>query len=145
MSFKGSCYCGEIEVQLDEDEKAVLGGGILCHCRTCQKLHTENSYNLQSEESKFKVTKGTPKMYSDRKTDSGKAIHRYFCGNCGSALYSIPELIPGAIFVKVGALDRAGEIVPKAQIYVDTGMNHSILDKKQYGVACYEGMMAKEV
>lgn len=78
-------------------------------------------------------------QYDDNKTDSGSAIHRYFCGSCGSALFSYPDLFPGAAFVKVrsrprgrnrrvgtaradgvreqiGILDRAAEIKPKAEI-----------------------------
>lgn len=48
--------------------------------------------------------------------DSGKVIHRNFCGDCGSALFSVPDLFPGAVFVKVGCLDRASEIKPVAEI-----------------------------
>jgi hypothetical protein len=39
--------------------------------------------------------------YADDKTDSGKVIHRSFCGKCGSALYSHPDMIPDAVFIKV--------------------------------------------
>ncbi|KAL8291613.1 hypothetical protein RQP46_001871 [Phenoliferia psychrophenolica] len=138
--YKGSCYCGAIEVELADE----VDGGILCHCRTCQKLHTHNSYNIQTTQDKFKVTKGKPVMFDDNKTDSGSAIHRYFCGACGSALFSYPDLFPGAAFVKIGILDRAAEIKPKAEIYVDTAMSHSVLSKAS-GTKQFEGFMAKEV
>ena len=81
-------------------------------------------------------------MFDDTKTDSGSVIHRYFCGACGSALFSYPDLFPGAAFIKVrcppkilseatstftsnvdrsaytqvGILDKAAEIKPKAEI-----------------------------
>ncbi|KAK4701662.1 hypothetical protein P7C70_g4566, partial [Phenoliferia sp. Uapishka_3] len=138
--YHGSCYCGDIEIELADE----IDGGILCHCRTCQKLHTHNSYNVQSTQDKLKVVKGKTAIYKDDKTDSGSAIYRHFCGNCGSALFSFPDLFPGAAFVKIGALDRAAEIKPKAEIYVDTAMGHSVL-KKDAGTKQFEGFMAKEV
>ncbi|KAL8277975.1 hypothetical protein RQP46_009607 [Phenoliferia psychrophenolica] len=54
--YLGSCYCGAIEVSLADE----LDGGVLCHCITCQKLHTQNSYNVQSTLSKLSFPKGTP-------------------------------------------------------------------------------------
>lgn len=59
------------------------------------------SLNLKSTQDALKVTKGTPRSYVDRGTDSGKPITRYFCGTCASGLYSDPDAIPGVRFVKV--------------------------------------------
>ena len=69
-------------------------------------------------------------------SDSGSAVHRDFCGKCSTPLASFPDLLPGVVFVKVsfnstrrlnvpginetfiqvGAIDRATEIKPKAEI-----------------------------
>lgn len=94
---------GAIKYELDDDSK----DGISCHCRTCQKLHTASSFNLKSQQDKVRVVKGTPKSYRDKKADAGSCITRYFCGDCGSALYSDPDSLPGVRFVKVGALEDA--------------------------------------
>ncbi|KAI5477393.1 hypothetical protein MNV49_006382 [Pseudohyphozyma bogoriensis] len=138
----GQCYCGEIEYELNDKPD----GGIFCHCRTCQILHTDRSYNIASKTELFKLIKGTPTVYADRKADSGNAIHRNFCGACGTALFSIPDGMPGTIFVKVGALDKAADIKPHTEIYVDTQLPELALDKPVYlNLKHFEGFMAKEV
>lgn len=89
--LSGNCYCGDVAIQVDAEPV----GGVICSCVTCQKvnsretgfptiadpvsvqLHSSHSYNIQSEISKLTVTKGTPKVYNDTKTDSGKGIARY--------------------------------------------------------------------
>lgn len=43
----------------------------------------------------------THQTYLDETTDSGKSIERQFCGNCGSALMSLPSSSPDKAFVKV--------------------------------------------
>ncbi|KAK9894464.1 hypothetical protein P389DRAFT_197757 [Cystobasidium minutum MCA 4210] len=142
MSLKGSCYCGEIEYTVDDDGDRT---GVACLCRTCQKLHTSASYNAKSEVGKVHVTKGSPKVYDDNKADSNKAIHRYFCGNCGSALWSDPESMPGVRFLKLGPLDNAKDFKLGAEIYVESALPHTLNDKSKFGQKQFEGMMAKEV
>lgn len=60
-----------------------------------------SSLNLKTEVPKVRLTKGSTKIYDDNGTDSGKTIHRNFCGDCGSQLWSDPEAIPGVRFLKV--------------------------------------------
>jgi len=139
--LKGSCYCGAIEYTVKDDGSR---DGIMCHCRTCQIMNTASSYNMKSSQDAVKVTKGSPSVYDDDKADSGSIIHRYFCGKCATALFSDPESIPGVRFVKLGALDQAKDFKLAAEIYVDTALPHSVLDRK-YGQKHFEGMMAKEV
>ncbi|SCV72592.1 BQ2448_4129 [Microbotryum intermedium] len=144
MPTKGSCYCEAVQFELDEDVSTL--NGILCHCRTCQTLHTDRSYNIASSEDKLKVTKGTPKVYDDQKADSGKSIKRSFCGNCGSALFSKPTSQPGAVFIKVGVLDEAAKVKPGAEIYIDSQL--PLIDAQSdfnTKIKRFEGMMAKEV
>jgi len=140
---KGSCYCGAIEYEADLGDAAP--DGILCHCMTCVKLHSISSYNIQSSQDKIKVTKGTPKVYDDKSADVGKTVHRNFCGDCGSALWSDPDSIPGVRFLKVGPLDNARDVKLAAEIYVDSGCNPAVHPKEQFGQKHFEGMMKKEV
>ncbi|SCZ92571.1 BZ3500_MvSof-1268-A1-R1_Chr5-2g07989 [Microbotryum saponariae] len=144
MPIKARCYCEAVQFELDEDVSAL--SGIFCHCRTCQKLSNDRSYNITSSEDKLKVTKGTPKVFDDQKADSGKSIKRSFCGDCGSALFSKPSSRPGAVFVKVGVLDEAAKVKPGAEIYVDSQL--PLIDAQSdfnTKIKRFEGMMAKEV
>lgn len=159
--LNGKCLCGQIEYTLDEDSR----DGILCQCRTCQVQSTDRSFNLKSSPDKLKVTKGQPKVWVDENTDSGNAVERNFCGNCGSSLWSVPRGIPGVVFVKVsaddvqrepdnftdilatdqvGPLQQAKDIKLAGNIYVDTGIP-SIALPKDAPCKQFEGMMKKEV
>jgi hypothetical protein len=77
----------------------------LCHCTDCQKWSgAAYTANVVVPRTEFKVTKGTPKTY-DAKGDSGKINKHFFCGNCGSSLYTELEIMPDVTCVKSGGLD----------------------------------------
>ncbi|KAK8917214.1 hypothetical protein VCV18_009671 [Metarhizium anisopliae] len=101
MTTTGSCACREIEFQF-EGEPAVTA---LCHCTDCQKW-TGGAFtsNAVVPRTSFKVTKGTPKTW-DVRGDSGKINKHFFCGNCGSGLYTELEVMPDMACVKAGSLD----------------------------------------
>lgn len=87
-------------------------------------MHSSESLNLKTEVDKVKITKGTPKVYDDNKTDSGKGIKRNFCGNCGSALFSDPDGMPGVRFLKVGSLNDPKGIKLAGEIYLEDALPH---------------------
>lgn len=93
--------CGDIKYEYS-GEPAVTA---LCHCTDCQKW-TGGPYtsNAVVPRDKFKVTKGSPKTW-DAKGDSGKINKHFFCGNCGSSLYTELEVMPDVTCVKAGGLD----------------------------------------
>lgn len=72
----------------------------------------------------FKVT-GKPKVYT-KTADSGKTIHSYFCGECGSTLYRDGDNFPGMKVVKVGVLDGKNELndaKPNVELFAPTRPN----------------------
>lgn len=77
----------------------------LCHCTDCQKW-TGAAYtsNVVVPRKSFSVTKGSPKSY-DAVGDSGKINKHWFCGTCGSSLYTELEVMPDMTCVKSGSLD----------------------------------------
>jgi hypothetical protein len=52
----------------------------------------------------FQVVKGTPKSW-DGVGESGKINKHFFCGTCGSSLYTELEVMPDVTCVKAGGLD----------------------------------------
>jgi hypothetical protein len=82
--------------------------------------------NLRTDIDKVKVTKGTPKVYADNDTTSGKTVHRSFCGDCGSALWSNPDSVPGRSVVKVGVLDDAEQFKLTGQVNDQRKLNYTI-------------------
>ncbi|KAE9965025.1 hypothetical protein EG328_009013 [Venturia inaequalis] len=56
---------------------------------------------------------GTPKVYVDKDTSSGKPVHRNFCGDCGCAIVSTTELEKHQTgYVKGGLFTKAGIALP---------------------------------
>ncbi|KAJ9662628.1 hypothetical protein H2198_001300 [Neophaeococcomyces mojaviensis] len=101
MVTTGSCLCGDIKYEYTGDPAVTA----LCHCTDCQKW-TGAAYtsNAVVPRTNFRVTSGTPKTW-DVKGDSGKINKHFFCGQCGSSLYTELEVMPDVTCVKSGGLD----------------------------------------
>ncbi len=100
-SFNGRCLCGAISYQASQ-EPAVL---MKCHCRDCQYISGgEASAIAGVPEDTIKIS-GKAKTLS-RTANSGKKVHRSFCPECGTHIYSKAETAPNVVFVKAGTMDK---------------------------------------
>ena len=100
-AMTGGCLCGAVRYRITRPADKIIA----CHCTHCQKSSGSGaSFNAAMPADAFAITQGTPKSYHDT-ADSGNILHRYFCGNCGSPLYSQRANAPGFVVVKVGSLD----------------------------------------
>ncbi|GJN66213.1 hypothetical protein VFPFJ_01708 [Purpureocillium lilacinum] len=135
MTTTGGCACGEIRYQF-EGEPAVTA---LCHCVDCQKW-TGGAFtsNAVVPRTAFSLTKGTPKTW-DVRGDSGKINKHFFCGDCGSSLYTELEVMPTATCVKAGGLDGGA-----ASLGGKVGVEFYVKDRVSYLPAC-EGAKQEQV
>ena len=80
MSYKGSCFCGAIEM---EAAGAPEGMGY-CHCRSCRSWSggPVNAFTLWKPEN-VKVTKGEEFLETYAKTEGSQ---RQYCAKCGGHL-----------------------------------------------------------
>lgn len=102
----GGCLCGKIRYELSQAPQNVIA----CHCTHCQKISgAGSSHNAVVATSAVKFTSGQPKRFRDT-AQSGNILYRYFCGDCGSSLYSQREKMPEMTILKVGTLDKAGDM-----------------------------------
>ena len=62
---------------------------------------------MKIETDKISTTKGQPKRFT-APGSSGKPVHRFFCEDCGTPVWTNAESVDGASFVKVGALGDFG-------------------------------------
>ncbi|HYZ24073.1 MAG TPA: GFA family protein, partial [Rhodopila sp.] len=62
---------------------------------------------------------GTLKTFT-KPGDSGKAIHRRFCPECGCGVVDEADAMPGIAMLNVGTLDDRSWVKPAAQIYCDS-------------------------
>src|ERR1700694_901276 len=100
VTYHGSCLCGEIKYEVSGDPalKAV------CHCKSCQKGIYPTAINLILEtgsafasdvvfpSGSIKFTQGKPKCFNELGS-SGKYVQHHFCGNCGSSVSGVLEVL----------------------------------------------------
>ena len=126
MSNTGQCLCGAIKYEM-ENAPAMTG---VCHCKNCQRQAGSAFSTLGAvPKAEFAITVGTPKLYEDTDTASGNPVHRYFCGNCGSPIYSAISAQPDTIYLKTGTLDDTSNFEPQFQAWCDSKQNWVTLDE----------------
>ncbi|KAJ3809312.1 Mss4-like protein [Lentinula lateritia] len=87
--FHGTCLCGGITFQVDNDPIVTT----CCHCSNCKKytgtVFTTNVV-FPAGVGSLTITKGENLLstYRDATQDSGNALKRIFCSQCGSPLYN---------------------------------------------------------
>ena len=98
----GGCLCGEIRYVVDWAIERLAA----CYCNDCQRMTSAGgSVNARIPASAFRITKGQTKVFT-KMADSGNALHRHFCGNCGSWIYNPMGGDPEHVILKAGTFDR---------------------------------------
>lgn len=98
MTIEGGCFCGA--VRFAAEGPALMRG--LCLCRTCQRISGGGgNLFLAVAADGFRYAAG--KQASFQRTP--EAPVREFCGRCGVQLTARSHRAPGAVLLKVGALD----------------------------------------
>jgi hypothetical protein len=120
----GSCLCRAIRYEVDIPIAELRA----CHCKDCQKASgTGGSVNAMIPSASFRITQGTPKRFTGT-ADSGRTLHRYFCGDCGSPLFSRRELTPENTSLRIGTLDDAPPMKITAHIWTRSACSWSAID-----------------
>jgi hypothetical protein len=112
IASTGGCLCGKVRYSY-EGEPVLTG---ICHCRNCQKqAGTAFSVIIGVPKPAISVT-GHLKTYNDV-GDSGQAVHRNFCPECGSPVTTEVAVMPDLVFVKAGTLDDTSKLAPSMEIF----------------------------
>jgi hypothetical protein len=111
----GGCLCGK--VRYSADVEPVFAG--LCHCRNCQKESGSAFAIVVGVPQPALLLQGELKTYAG-KGDSGKAMYRRFCPECGSTVIDEAEAMPGILMIQVGTMDDTSWVKPSTQIYCDS-------------------------
>ena len=120
----GSCLCRAIRYEVNVPITELRA----CHCKDCQKASgTAGSVNAMVPSSAFRITQGTPKRFSVT-ADSGRTLHRFFCGDCGSPLFSRRERTPETTSVRIGTLDDAPVMKVTANIWTKSARPWAHID-----------------
>ncbi|HSU04276.1 MAG TPA: GFA family protein [Acetobacteraceae bacterium] len=115
QQITGGCLCGEVRYNANV-EPAFIG---LCHCRNCQKESGSAFAIVVGIPQAALSVQGELKTYKDT-GDTGKAMFRRFCPNCGSTVVDEAEMMPGVLMLQVGTLDDPSWVKPTMEIYCDS-------------------------
>jgi hypothetical protein len=110
----GRCLCGDVSFKLATEPLATR----ICWCRDCQHLAANGSVNIMVAADGLTVT-GTLAEHT-KAADSGNAVTRMFCPNCGTHLFAKAAARPQFRVVRVGNLDDPSSVKPTANIWADS-------------------------
>ena len=117
MKVTGQCLCGQIKYKV-KSAPTMMG---VCHCKNCQRQAGSAFSTLAAvPSSDFHFTVGQPKLFNDSDTDSGKSVKRYFCGNCGSPIYSVTSSKADTLYLKTGTMDDTRGFIPRFHVWCDS-------------------------
>lgn len=109
--IQGSCLCGDVKFQIDEDQIAMMSN---CHCSICRKVSgADYGTFIQIPPQSFNWLAGEDQV---KTYDSSPGNHRAFCMNCGSRMPQTNDSWP-FVAIPAGALDDDPKTSPKANIF----------------------------
>lgn len=124
MMREGGCLCGAVRYACSGNPQFSLQ----CHCRDCQRqsgaAHVSAVRMLAAE---FRLVRGSPKLYV-AKADSGNAVTRAFCDQCGTPLYVQVSTRPDLVGLRVCTFDDPSWFRPEANIFVKSAQPWDHLD-----------------
>ncbi|MCF1463766.1 GFA family protein [Agrobacterium vitis] len=110
----GGCLCGEVRYEFAGE----VGLAGYCHCEDCRRTSgSAFGISVRVPGDGFRFTKGVPRSFT-KTGDSGLPITRWFCGDCGSPLCTMPPLHAVAVFIKAGSLDDPTIVIANRQAWV---------------------------
>lgn len=108
----GGCNCGAVRFEVT----APLTGAGYCHCKRCQRrTGTAASANADPVEGSFRIISGEDHLRSWKPVDGAE---KWFCGDCGSAMFSLNPARGGSIGIRMGAFDGDPGVRPSARQFV---------------------------
>ena len=118
----GGCLCGE--VRYESLAEPVMQ--IVCHCKNCQKQTGAAASPLVGiPRTQFEVNRDALSSYTSL-GDSGLSVQRFFCGKCGSPIYSELAMLPELTFVKAGTLDDGSWLNPTLNVWCDSAAKWTV-------------------
>ena len=112
VPFKGGCACGAVRYECTSEPQLAFN----CHCRDCQRISGAPFITaILVPEDALTINGNTHGHTQDG--DSGGSLTRYFCSDCGSALFAKVEAFPGVLGIKVMSMDDPSWISPSMDFY----------------------------
>ena len=122
--LSGGCLCGAVRYEITAPVTELRA----CHCLDCQRASgAAGSINAVVPSAAFAIKKGDPKHFAKR-SDSGRTLQRFFCGTCGSPVYSRRVEVPEMVVVRAGTLDDSSGMKITANIWTASARSWAYID-----------------
>ena len=125
MEITGGCLCRAVRY-------SITGPPIVtrvCWCRACQYLAGGNATVNTCFRSEALTVTGALRDFR-MTADSGNVMHRSFCPECGTPLFSSAEARPHLVFVRAGTLDDPGLVRPAVTIWTSSAPGWACFDER---------------
>jgi hypothetical protein len=113
LAIAGGCLCRAVRYEIKAD--APLGARY-CWCRVCQYLGAGTGAVSTVFRAEDVAVSGPLADYMCQ-ADSGSTMHRRFCAQCGTPVFSAADERPDVILVRAGTLDDPNLAKPAATIW----------------------------
>lgn len=123
MEYSGGCLCRAVRYTATEPPLVTR----VCWCRTCQYIGAgSGTVNACFRTATFRIVG----LLADLRgiADSGNVMHRRFCPECGTHLFSEAEVRPHLIFVRAGTLDDPERVKPDMTIWTSSAPSWACID-----------------
>jgi hypothetical protein len=108
----GGCGCGAVRFEVSAPPVSAN----YCHCTRCQRrTGTAVSANARLQAGSFRILSGEERLRA-WKPDGG--FEKWFCGDCGSALFSRSPTDATRVSVRLGAFDSDPHVRPSMRQFV---------------------------
>jgi len=124
MNVEGGCLCRAIRYAFSASPIVAR----VCWCRVCQYIGAgSGTVNVCFPTAALRLH-GSPADFRSV-ADSGNVMHRRFCPNCGTHLFSEAEARPHLVFVRAGTLDDPEQARPSATIWASMAPSWACIDQ----------------
>jgi hypothetical protein len=111
-ALSGGCGCGAVRFEITEP----LVSARYCHCTRCQRrTGTAASASAAVVPGSFRVVQGEDRLSAWKPEDGHE---KWFCGDCGSALYTVNPADRAELGVRLGAVDGDPGVRPAVRQFV---------------------------
>ena len=123
MLIEGGCLCRAVRYRITAEPIVTR----VCWCRLCQYLGAGGAtVNTCFRREAVTIEGATRDCRSV--ADSGNIMHRRFCAECGTHLFSEAEARPHLVFVRAGTLDTPEIAKPAATIWTSQAPSWAPID-----------------
>ena len=123
MEITGGCLCRAVRYRFAAAPIVTR----VCWCRVCQYLGAGSATVNACFPTNAMHVEGHTQDYISV-ADSGTVMHRRFCPQCGTPLFSEAETRPHLVFVRVGTLDDPEVARPDATIWTASAPTWACID-----------------